>query len=353
MEITVIRIENFTPKSNLLLMKYFATVLFPAFFAFLLTATGQEPTNFEPYGKGTGVIFANFHRGISKASSGKSAFELVRAYLGYEHFLSPEFSARLTLDIGSPDDISPFSKLRRYAYFKFAYAEYQKENLTIQFGLIGTLHYKLQEKLWERRYMRKAFADEFRLGPSADLGTSAVYTINKNWEADFTIMNGEGFSRLQMDDKFKYALGLTFNHNEMITNRLYIDYMHNDVSQISYSWVTSYTHKKNLNVVVEFNYQQNHNLASDRDLYGYSLYGKYNIHPQYQLFSRFDMLKSNLPESENVPWNLPGDGSALIAGLQYTPVKGIKMALSYQDWVPRAANLPSSSYFFLDMEIRL
>lgn len=334
-------------------MKYFATAFFPAIFAFMLSATGQETGNFEPYGKGTGVIFANFHRGISKASSDKSAFELVRAYLGYEHFLSPEFSARLTLDIGSPDDVSPFSKLRRYAYFKYAYAEYQKENLTLQFGLIGTLHFKLQEKLWERRYMRKSFADEFRIGPSADLGTSAVYNINKNWEADFAILNGEGYSRLQMDDKFKYATGLTFSHDEIFTNRVYIDYMHNEVSQVSYCWVTSYTYKKNLNLVFEYNYQQNHNLIKDRDLYGYSIYGKYNIHPQYQLFSRFDMLKSNLPVGATAPWHLPDDGSALIAGLQYTPVKGIKVALNYQDWVPRAANLPAHSYIFLDMEIRL
>ena len=334
-------------------MRYLATGLFPVFLALMLTAAGQETGNFEPHGKGTGVIFANFHRGISKASADESAFELVRAYLGYEHFLSPEFSARLMLDIGSPDDVSPFSKLRRYAYFKFAYAEYRKENLTLQFGLIGTLQYKLQERLWERRYLRKAFADEFRIGPSADLGTSAVYTINKKWEADFTIMNGEGFSRLQMDDKFKYAAGITFSHDEIVTNRLYLDYMHNEVSQVSYCWVTSYTHKKNLNLVFEYNYQQNHNLVKNRDLYGYSIYGKYNIHPQYQLFSRFDMLKSNLPEGATAPWHLSDDGSALIAGMQYTPVKGIKVALNYQDWVPRAANLPVRSFIFLDMEIRL
>jgi hypothetical protein len=334
-------------------MKYLATTFFPVFFAFMLTASGQEAEKFEPYGRGAGVIFTNFHRGISEASSDESAFEMVRAYLGYEHFLSPEFSARLTLDIGSPDDVSPFSKLRRYAYFKFAYAEYQKENLTLQFGLIGTLQFKLQERLWERRYMRKAFADEFRIGPSADLGTSAVYTFNKNWEADFTIMNGEGFTRLQMDNKFKHALGLTFSQDEILINRLYVDYMHNKVSQVSYCWVTSYTHKRNLNLVLEYNYQKNHNLAKDRDLYGYSLYGKYNIHPQYQLFTRFDILKSNIPEGATAPWHLPEDGSALIAGLQYIPVKGIKVALNYQDWVPRAANLPTRSYIFLDMEIRL
>lgn len=318
-----------------------------------LKLSGQDEKSFEPHGKGTGVIFANFHRGINAATSDESAFELVRAYLGYEHYLSPEFSARLTLDIGSPDDVSPFSRLRRYAYFKFAYGQYQKENLTLQFGLIGTLQYKLQENLWERRYLRKAFADEFKLGPSADLGALAVYKFSKTIEADLTIMNGEGFTRLQMDDKFKYAAGLTFTTRGSLINRMYVDYMHNHVSQITYTWVTSYTYRKNLNVVVEYNYQQNFNLQKNKDLYGYSIYGKYNIHSSYQLFARFDMLKSNVTEGGTVPWHLAEDGSALITGIQFVPVKGIKMALNYQDWVPRAVNVPDRSYIYLDLEIRM
>ena len=250
---------------------FFLLVLFIIKFQ---TLSGQDIKSFEPYGKGSGVIFTNFHRGISGASADESAFELVRAYLGYEHFLNPDFSARLTLDIGSPDDVSPFSRLRRYAYFKFAYGQYKKENLTLQFGLIGTLQYKLQENLWERRYMRKAFADEFKLGPSADLGAQAVYKFSNAFEADLTIMNGEGFTRLQMDDKFKYAAGLTLTTHGSLINRIYVDYMHNQVSQITYTWVTSYTYRKNLNLVVEYNYQQNFNLQKNKDLYGYSIYGK-------------------------------------------------------------------------------
>ena len=141
----------------------------------------------------------------SEASSDESAFELARAYLGYEHFLSPEYSARITLDIGSPDDISPFSRIRRYAYFKYAYVQYAKNNLTVEFGLISTLQFKLQEKLWERRFIKKAFADEYKMGSSADLGTMIGYTFSKSFAADFSIMNGEGYSKLQMDDKIGRA----------------------------------------------------------------------------------------------------------------------------------------------------
>ncbi|MFZ5430781.1 MAG: porin [Bacteroidota bacterium] len=334
-------------------MNLLKAVLLAPLLLYCLVVSSQDSVAFIPHGKGSGVIFTNFHYGISESSSDEAAFEIVRAYLGYEHFLSPEFSARLTLDIGSPDDVSPFSRLRRYAYFKFAYGQYQKDNLTLQFGLIGTLHYKLQETLWERRYLRKAFADEYRLGPSADLGALAVYRFSEMLEADLTVMNGEGFTRLQMDDKFKYAAGITLRAPVPLINRFYVDYMKNQVSQMTYTWVTSYTWRKNLNLVFEYNYQQNFNLQKNRDLYGYSIYGKYNIHPAYQLFARFDMLKSNIPEDSQIPWHLAEDGSALITGIQFIPVKGIKMALNYQDWVPWAANLATRSFIFLDMEIRL
>lgn len=334
-------------------MKYFALAFFVQIFLISLISEGQQVTGFEPYGKGSGVIFANFHKGITDASSDESAFELVRAYLGYEQFISPEYSARITLDIGSPDDISPFSRIRRYAYFKYAYAQYNKKKLTVEFGLIGTQQFKLQEKLWERRYMKKAFADEYKLGSSADLGSMVSYKFNKSIEADFTIMNGEGYSKLQLDDKYKYGLGVTWYFRESLINRVYVDYMNTDVEQTTYTWVSSYTHKKNLNLTFEYNYQQNHNITKGRDLYGYSIFGKYNLNSYFQLFARFDMLNSNILEGNTNPWHLAADGSTLISGLQFMPVKGIKMALNYQDWVPRAANMPTRSFIYLDMEIRL
>lgn len=323
---------------------------------FLLTgsfAKAQEDVNFKPNGKSSGIIFANFHQGISSAASNLSAFELVRAYLEYKHFLSQELSARITLDVGSPDDVSPYSRIRRYAYFKYAYGEYSHESLKVQFGLISTLQFKLQEELWERRYMKKAFADEFKLGPSADLGASVSYDFSPSFQADITMMNGEGYTRLQMDDAFKYAIGLTYSYKDQFINRFYMDYMKNGIAQSTYTWVSSYTHKNNLNLVFEYNHQFNNNLSSGRELYGYSLYGKYNLKPTYQLFARYDILRSNaLSEGEN-PWHLAEDGSMLIAGLQVAPVKGLKVALNYQDWVPYAANMPTKSFIFLDMEIRL
>ncbi len=313
----------------------------------------QETSPFQPSGKVSGVIYSNFHHGLTNTSGSDAAFEITRVYLDYAYKMTPEISGRITLDIGSPDDISPFSKLRRYAYFKFAYASWEKEKLEVQFGLIGTLHYKLQEQLWERRYLRKAFADEFKIGPSADLGVQAIYRFSPLLTADFTIMNGEGFTRLQMDDSFKYALGVTLGKQDLWINRIYADYMKNGETQVSWAAVSSVTLRKKLSLTLEYNYQHNYALTRDHHLFGWSAYGKYHLDNHYQLFARFDQLRSNTLDGVVNPWHLADDGSALVGGLQYSPVKPLKIALSYQDWVPWAANLDSRTFIFLNMEIRL
>lgn len=313
----------------------------------------QEAEIFQPAGKVSGIIYSNFHNGITAASKSDVAFEIIRVYLGYERLLTPEISSRITLDIGSPDDVSPFSKLRRYAYFKYAYVAYEKENLEMQFGLIGTLHYKLQEQLWERRYLRKAFADEFKMGPSADLGFQVVYHFTPLLTADITMMNGEGFTRFQMDDSFKYGAGLTFGRHESWISRVYADYMKNGEAQISWAAVTSVTFLKKVNLTFEYNYQHNYALTRDHHLFGWSAYGKYNLGTRTQLFARYDQLHSNIPDGQTHPWHLADDGSALVGGIQFAPVKPLKIALSYQDWVPWAANLDTRAFLYLNMEISL
>jgi hypothetical protein len=135
----------------------------------------SQDTSFVSSGKPFATIYANFHKGITGAAKDESAFELVRGYLGYEYNFSPGFYAKINLDVGSPDDLSPYEKARRYAYFKNAYLRYMYKGLTIDFGLIDMRQFKLQESVWERRYLMKTLADEYQLGQSADLGMNVNY----------------------------------------------------------------------------------------------------------------------------------------------------------------------------------
>ncbi len=83
--------------------------------------------------KVTGRIFANFYTGIAKGDK-TSAFEVRRAYLGYKTQISRDFTAEVKLDIGSPNDLSEYSRIRRYAYFKTAALYYQHGKVFLSLG---------------------------------------------------------------------------------------------------------------------------------------------------------------------------------------------------------------------------
>jgi hypothetical protein len=309
--------------------------------------------NFIPAGKAFATIFANFHQGITGTATDEAAFELVRGYIGYEYNFSPEFYAKINVDVGSPNDLSPYSKLRRYAYFKNAFLRYTQNKLKIEFGLISLTQFKLQEKIWERRYLMKTLADEYKLGSSADLGVNFHYTFNKYIDADFTVMNGEGYNSVQMDDVFKYGIGSTINFPGNLTSRVFYNFTYNEINESTLLLFTSYDYNKKWNIAGEFIFRKNSEWEKNHDIFGMSVYGKYNLTSRYQLFARYDKISSDIPDGETNPWNLADDGTALVAGIQFNPIKNIKMALNYHDWYPRAANMDGRAFIYLDLEVKM
>jgi len=328
-------------KRNLLLLFLTCTIL---------KINAQE--EFIPNGKPFATIFANFHKGISGTAADNNAFELVRGYIGYEYNFSAEFYAKINVDIGSPNDLSPYSRLRRYAYFKNAYLRYSENNLQIEFGLISLKQFKLQEKIWERRYLMRTLADEYRLGSSADLGVNFHYTFNKNFDADFTIMNGEGYNNIQMDNIFKYGVGSTFRLPKNFTSRIFYDFSKNEIGETTLLLFTSYDHRNKWNIAGEFIIRDNDGWKENHEIYGISIYGKFNLTTEYQLFARFDRISSNVLENEENPWHLAEDGTALVAGIQFTPINNIKLALNYHDWYPMAKNVDNKALIYLDLGLK-
>ncbi len=316
-----------------------------------LTVFGQEA--FIPSGKPFATIYANFHRGITGSATDQAAFELVRGYLGYDYTFSPEFYARINLDVGSPDDLSPISKIRRYAYFKNAYLQYTRQNLEIEFGLISLKQFKLQEDIWERRYLMKTIADEHRLGSSADLGVNFNYKFSRFIDVDLTMMNGEGYSSLQMDDIFKYSLGSTVSYPRNFTSRVVYDISYHSLAETTLLLFSSYDYRSKWNIAGEYVFRKNNGWKSEHNILALSFYGKYNLNEQFQLFARYDRIESNILEGESIPWRLSDDGTALVAGIQYRPLQKITMALNYHDWYPSAANIPGGGFIFIDLEVKM
>ena len=304
-------------------------------------------------GKPFVTIFANFHKGITGSATDEAAFALERGYIGYEYYFSQEFYGKINVDVGSPDDISPYSKIRRYAYFKNAFLRYAKNQLQVEFGLISLKQFSLQEKIWEKRYLMKTIADEHRLGSSADLGLNLNYSFGEKISADLSITNGEGYTSLQMDNIFKYSFAAKVKFPDNFVSGIGYDLMHKEITESTMFIFSSYDFRSGWNIAGEFIMKQNYGWYEHHDIFGFSVFGKYNLNSRYQLFARYDKISSNILEGEVNPWHLSDDGTALIAGIQYSPLKNIKFALNYKDWYPRASNIEGGGFIYFDLELKM
>lgn len=166
-------------------------------------------------------------------------------------------------------------------------------------------------------------------------------------------MNGEGYNNIQTDGIFKYAIGSTIKLPKNLTSRLYFDFTNDDVLQTTWHFFTSYNYKGKVNIAGEALYRANEDFDEGQDRYGFSVFGHYNFKKKYQLFARFDKIASNKLKGESSPWNLADDGTALVAGIQFQPIKQIKFALNYHDWVPYAANSDTEAFIFFNVEVKM
>ncbi|MDG1344494.1 MAG: porin, partial [Flavobacteriaceae bacterium] len=171
-------------------------------------------------GKPNFKIFWNYHNDFTKEVTKKSAFELKRVYLGYKHDFNDTFSAKVTYDIGSNSGGSEYT-----AYVKIAQLDWKlNPKVKLSMGLIGNKQFNDQESLWGYRYAQKGILNEFKFGPSADLGINSEFTINPKFKINLFILNGEGYKSLQ-DNNGHQKMGTSFiyNFSEKFTGKIYID----------------------------------------------------------------------------------------------------------------------------------
>lgn len=329
-------------------MKITLLLLILGFCLSIHTLSAQSNNEFKPSGKPEVLIFTNFNSSFSNGEN-VSKFEVTRAYFGYGYNFSPSLSGRVMLDVGNPG----VGKLQMTAFLKYGYLQYQKEKLTVKFGMIGTNGYDIQEKFWGYRYIYKSFQDEYGMGPSADLGLSAAYKFNKIVSADVIIQNGEGYKSLDNDSALKVGVGLTIHPVKSLTLRGYYDTMKKDTAnQQTIALMAGYANKY-FSLAAEYNSQVDNGLKKGQDYSGYSFYGTFYVNTKINLFARYDNLNSENKIMQTQPWNYSKDGQQLMAGLEYSPVKGIKISPNFQRWRPRSESKSVISTMFMNVEIRL
>jgi hypothetical protein len=314
---------------------------------FISVAFGQGKTDdFKPHGKPLALIFTNFNTAFTDGETAPT-FEITRAYLGYEYQFSQQWNAKVVLDVDDPEA----GKHQLAAFLKNAYVEYGQGNFAASFGMIATTQFKVSEKIWGLRYLEKSFQDAYKFNSSADIGFNIDYQFADFMSADFSVINGEGYKNLQSDEFLRPGFGVTANPAKQITARVFVDYMGKDTVQQSLATFLAYADKR-LVLGAEYNYQRNYDMMDGQDIYGTSFYATYMPTEKVKFLARFDDLRSKTPKGKTENWNLNKDGQLMIAGVELNPVKGVKIAPNLRVWNPARESSPSTTYVYLNLELK-
>lgn len=337
-------------------MKRFILLLFILVVFKPVLGFSQADTIFQPTGKIIMQVFGNFDYNASPDAQKQYAFWFGRAHFGYEYHFSKNFSGKIIIDAGRPTSVGQIAVTdttglylntsntsKEGSYYtmtlKFASLEWQaNEHIKIQAGGVLQNHYITQEKFWGYRYVAPTFQDNYYGIPSSDLGIIAYFKINETLGFDLALTNGEGF-RFDQDayGDVKFATGLDFYPFKGMQTRIYYDYTQSDnplkpSEQRLYSLFAGYKFKQKFRIGGEFNYRDNHNNITNHDLYGYSVFGSYNLAERIELFARFDKLEANTINNDIHNWYYQHTGKAYISGIHYKAADAINFSLNYQAW---------------------
>ncbi len=312
------------------------------------TSFGQSSSEkFKPNGKPLALIFSNFRYTMEDGDSW-ARFQIRRAYLGAEYNFSPSWYGKVVLDVGDPNDDGKFQYT---AFLKNAYFSYNKNKFTASFGMVSTTTFKVSEKTWGYRYMLKSFMDEYRFNSSADLGFVLDYKFADFISADLSVYNGEGYQRLEADSLLRPALGITAHPVKNLTLRLYGDMMGKENKQSTLAGFIAYTGEKFV-FAGEYNYQANYRYNKGEDMYGTSIYATYIASEKIKVFARYDLLASSTLPNEDDPWQINRDGQLIMAGVEFNPIKGVKLTPNVRNWSYAQEGAANRVDLFLNCEVK-
>ncbi len=327
-------------------MKQLTLLFFLMTSIYISGASQNSSDEFQPNGKPLALIFSNFHTTF-KDDQTFSQFQIRRAYLGYEYNFTKNWYGKLVLDVGNPG----VGKFQAAAFLKNAYFRYKKNKFSASFGMISTTQFKVSEKIWGYRYILKSFQDAYGFNASADLGVKADYKFADFISADFAITNGEGYKRVERDSVLRYAIGTTIKPIKNITARVYADVMGTDTKQQSLATFLAYNNKK-LMVAAEYNYQKNFRMNEGKDTYGWSFFSSFKPSDKIKIFARYDKLNSSVLTGDNNPWQIDANGQYIIAGIEYSPIKGLKLAPNFRNWSPEDETRSNRIDLFLNCQVK-
>jgi len=278
-------------------------------------------------------IFTDFHLNLNDTSK-TTGFGLNRAYLGYNFASVDHFSGSVIVNAGNPEDLAPGSIPKRYAYIREASLTYSDEKLKIAFGITGTELFEFQQRFWGKRYIANTYQSINGYGFIADLGIVIDYQISDILKADITLMNGEGYNNIQLDNSLRSSVGFTLTPENGFAFRVYGDIAHTKkLWQPMFVGFAGFKNEK-ITIGAEITYKSNLDLNQGHHAWGFSGTGSVHLAEKTEMFARYDYSNSAIAKGEFRRWNHLLDGDFLVLGIQRTFNGFVKIALDYQGVYP-------------------
>jgi hypothetical protein len=292
-------------------------------------------------------IFTDFHLNLNDTSK-TSGFSLNRAYLGYNFTPENNFSGTVIINAGTPEDLAPGSKPKRYAYIREASISYSNEKLKITFGITGTRLFDFQQRFWGKRYIANTYQSINGYGFVADLGIVVDYQISDILKADFTLMNGEGYNNIQIDNSLRSSAGFTLTADNGFAIRIFGDIAHvKNLWQPMFLAFAGFTNNR-ITIGTEITYKSNLDLIEGHHAWGISGTGAVRLAEKTELFARYDYSTSVHVSEISQKWNYLNDGTFLVLGLQHEFNENVKIALDYQGTHPYDIEQQRSDAIFVN-----
>ena len=302
-------------------------------------------------GKPFAEIFTNFHYNINDTSK-TTGFGLDRAYVGYNYTPEGNFSAMVIVNLGNPEDLAARSVPKRYAYFREASVKYSKDRFSLNFGMVNTRFEDFQQGFWGKRYLGPEYQAIYGYCPVADLGVVIDYQLNDLVKVNFSLLNGEGYTNVQVDNSLRTAIWIIINTPGNAVIKIY-----GDINKPGGVWQTTmltFAGFKNdkFSFGAEASYKTNLDLLSGHNVWGISGTGSVFLNEKSEIFGRYDYASSAVLPDEDYHWDFAKDETYFIGGIQYILSDNLKMALNYRRTNPYEPGKQTTNAVYLNAAFR-
>jgi hypothetical protein len=302
-------------------------------------------------GKPVGELFTDFHYNPNDTTK-TTGFGINRAHLGYNYTPEGNFSALIIINIGTPEDLSEGAIPKRYGYFREASVTYKKEKLTLSFGMVSTRYADFQQGFWGKRYLGPEYQAVYPYGSVADLGMVLDFKISDLLKVDLSLLNGKGYTNIQLDNSLKTAFGLTITTPDKIYFRLYGDIM--KPQGVIQTTLIAFAGIKNdlFSIGAEGSYKTKLDLINGHDVWGISATGSIFLNNKTEIFARYDYAASVIIPNEYLQWDYTKDNTFFLGGIQHKLSDNLKIALNFRRMNPYNPGQKTTDAIYLNAHFK-